>query len=161
MSQKITSGIAKKVRKSDIQEEKSIIGIRIPKVRLTSLGRSTISLPSPPRMLVLMATYIFLFWLMAGGIYIMVRNPIALGSKQGGTQPIYFYPSLNDSFIIEGFIAAIILFVGGIGAIMIYQASLQAYNKSYALKLLYLGLVLSGVAFLIMQWMINIKLGKM
>ena len=151
------SGAARRYRVG--RKDKTLaFGIRIPRIRLTSLGSSAISLPSPPRMLLLMATYVLLFWLMAGGIYILIRDPIALGAQ--GNQPLYFYPSLNDSFIIEGFIASIMLFVGGIGAILTYQASLQTMNRSYAIKLLVVGLVLTVISFLVLQWVINIKLGR-
>lgn len=150
-----TTGAARKVLVG--KEEKEFFGLRLPKLRLTSLGTSTISLPSPPRMLFLMITYVALFWLMAGGIYILVRDPIAMGA-QGG-QPLYFYPSLNESFIIEGFIAAIMLFAGGAGGVILYQASLNAMNKSYAIKLLVVGLALSMASFFTLQYIINIKLG--
>ena len=71
----------------------------------------------------------------------------------------YFYPSLNESFIIEGFISAIMLFAGGFGGILLYQASLNAFNRSYAIKLMVIGLVLSMVSFFVLQWIIRVKLG--
>lgn len=156
------SSKAKRLLKTDkpymTEKDKELLpGFRLPRVRLTAMG-SAISLPSPPRMLFLMATYILLFWLMAGGIYIMVRNPIALGADSAG-DPMYFYPSLNEAFILEGYIASIILFIGGFGAIMLYQASLQSYNKAYAIKIMVIGLIMCAIAFFVLQWIINIKLG--
>ncbi|MHA1370025.1 MAG: hypothetical protein ACTSWN_14115 [Promethearchaeota archaeon] len=153
------TGKARRVVIKDFRDKEILPGFRLPKVSLTSVAGSTISLPSPPKMIILMATYIFLFWLMAGGIYMMVRDPIALGAKSNG-DPIYFYPSLNDSFIIEGFIASIMLFAGGFGGVLLYQATMQAYNRSYAIKLLIIGLVLCITAFFTLQWIINIKTGK-
>jgi hypothetical protein len=148
-----SSGAAKKVLAGP--KEHVMLGIRIPKFRLTSLGTSTISLPSPPRMLLLMATYVLLFFLMAGGVYMLIQNPIAVGSENG--QAIYFYPDINDSFIIEGFIAAALLFMAGFGGVLLYQSSLQSMNKSFATKILIIGVILSIVAFMILQWIINIK----
>jgi len=107
-------------------------------------------------MLVLMATYILLFWLMSGGIYFMVRNPIAVGAR--GNDPLFFYPSMNDSFVIEGIIAAIMLFTAGIGMVLVYQSSLQKLNRSYAMKLLVVGLLLGIISFMALQWIIRIKL---
>jgi hypothetical protein len=157
MSEEVTTGAARKVFKGgSLSRDKFLLGIRIPRVRLTGIG-SGMSLPSPPRMLVLMATYILLFWLMAGGIYFMVRNPIAVG--QSGNDPVFFYPSMNESFIIEGIIAAIMLFAAGVGMVLMYQASMQKMNKSYAMKLLVVGLVLGIVSFMALQWIIQIKLG--
>ena len=137
------------------------LGIRVPRVRLTGIG-SGIALPSPPRMLMLMASYILLFWLMSGGIYFIVRNPIAVGSTGSGdnARAVFFYPSTNESFIIEGLIAAILLFTAGIGMVLMYQGSLQKMNKNYAIKLLVVGFILGIVSFLALQWIINIKLGK-
>jgi hypothetical protein len=156
-----TSGAAKRVYKGGSHDKMlPMLGIRIPRVRLTGIG-SGMTMPSPPRMLMLMASYILLFWLMAGGIYFMVRNPIAVGSTGGENgDAVFFYPSMNESFIIEGIIAAILLFTAGIGMVLMYQASLQKMNKSYASKLLAVGFVLGIVSFLALQWIINIKLGN-
>jgi len=107
-------------------------------------------------MLVLMASYILLFWLAAGGIYFEVQNPIAVGS-QGGN-PIFFYPSMSDSFIIEGILASILLFMSGLGMIFLYQASLQKMNRNYAIKLLVTGLLLGIISFMALQWIVNIKI---
>ncbi|MBD3188726.1 hypothetical protein GF325_18000 [Candidatus Bathyarchaeota archaeon] len=151
-----TSSAAKKVYRGE-RDDKIVAGIRIPKVRLTSLGTSTISLPSPPRMLFLMGTYIFLAWLMAGGIFFIVREPPALG--ESGGNPLYFWPSLNESFLIEGFIASILLFVAGFGMVMLYQASLQAYNRANAIRYLVIGLTLGVLSFGLLQYIIMVKLG--
>ncbi len=154
------TGAAKRVYKGG-SRDKMLLGIRIPRVRLTGVG-SAIALPSPPRMLMLMASYILLFWLMAGGIYFMVRNPIAVGSTGSGdnADAVFFYPSMNESFIIEGIIAATLLFICGIGLVLMYEASLQRMNKNYATKLMVVGFVLGIVGFLALQWIINIKLGN-
>ncbi|MFX0099471.1 MAG: hypothetical protein ACFFCS_07810 [Candidatus Hodarchaeota archaeon] len=159
MSERKPTGAARKVLVG--KEERQFLGIRLPKLRLTSLGTSTISLPSPPRMLFLMLTYVVLFWLISGGIYALVRNPIAMGATgpANARRPLYFYPSLNEAFLIEGFIAAIMIFVGGFGGILLYQSSLNAMNKSYAIKLMLVGLILSMVSFLVLQYIVNIKLG--
>ncbi|MHA1682915.1 MAG: hypothetical protein ACTSUE_18395 [Promethearchaeota archaeon] len=155
--QKKVSSKAGKVYRGS-KPSKSILGIRIPNVRLTSLGTSTISLPSPPRMLFLMATYLFLAFLMAGGIFFMVRQPPALG--QQNNKPLYFWPSLNESFMIEGFIAAILLFTAGVGGILLYQGSLQANSKTDAVRYIVIGLGLLVAAFGILQYIIGVKLGQ-
>ncbi|MEX2680242.1 MAG: hypothetical protein Q6373_001460 [Candidatus Sigynarchaeota archaeon] len=162
MSDEEQSGAARRVYKGSSRDKLlPLLGIRIPRVRLSGIG-SGIALPSPPRMLMLMASYILLFWLMAGGIYFIVRNPIAVGSSGSGenARAVFFYPSTNESFIIEGIIAAILLFTSGIGLVLMYQGSLQKMNRSYAIKLLVVGFILSIIAFLALQWIMNIKLGK-
>jgi hypothetical protein len=160
MSDEVTStGAAKRVYKGS-SRDKLLLGIHVPRIRLTGVG-SGMALPSPPRMLMLMASYVLLFWLMAGGIYFMVRNPIAVGSTGTGTdaKAVFFYPSMNESFIIEGIVAAILLFIAGIGMVMMYNASLQKMNKNYASKLLVVGFVLGIVSFFALQYIINVKLG--
>lgn len=94
---------------------------------------------------------------MAGGIYFEVTPSIAVGSQNGN--PIFFYPSMSDSFIIEGILAAILLFMAGIGMIFLYQASLQKMNRNYAIKLLITGLILGIISFMALQWIVNIKGG--
>ncbi len=154
MSSQSATGMAKK-EYAGPKEKTLILGIRVPRVRLTNIGATSISLPSPPRMLMLVATYIGLFLLMGGMIYVLIRKPIALGAQNN--QPLYFYPSLSEAFIIEGFIASTLLFIAGAGAILTYQASLAAMNKSYAVKLLVIGISMTFVAFMVLQWVISLK----
>jgi hypothetical protein len=133
-------------------------GIRIPRVKFPDFDESSTWLPSPGKSLVLLAIYGFLFWLVAGGIYIMIRDPIALGANQQG-QPLWLYPSTHDAFIIESVAAAAIIFLGGAGFVTMYNTTKNSFNYPYAIKLLVLGLVMSGVSFGLLQYMISQKGG--
>ena len=65
---------------------------------------------------------------------------------------------MSDSFIIEGILASILLFMSGLGMIFLYQASLQKMNRNYAIKLLVTGLLLGIISFMALQWIVNIKI---
>jgi OST3 / OST6 family, transporter family len=132
--------------------------IRIPRVKYPVYREGKMSLPSPGRSLVLVAIYIFLFWLIAGGIYIYIREPISLGANSEG-DPMWLYPSTHDAFIIESIVAAAIIFMGGLGFIFLYNTTKHSYNYPYAVKLMVIGLMLAGLSFGLLQWMISQKGG--
>ena len=137
------------------------IGIRIPKVKFPSIEDRNLDLPSPTRNFVLIVLYIVLFFLLSGGVYLNIpdslgNKPIAVGS-QGG-EPLWVYPSINDAFIIESIAAAIVIFIGGIGFMILYQATKNLYNPSYAQKLIALGFGLALFSFIFLQYFIvNLK----
>jgi uncharacterized protein YybS (DUF2232 family) len=93
-----------------------------------------------------------------GGVYILIQNPIALGADSSGN-PLWIYPSTQDAFIIESIVAGIIIFVGGLGFILLYETTKHSYNYSYAIKLLIFGLVLTALSFGLLQWIIKQKGG--
>jgi len=115
-------------------------------------------LPSPGRSLVLIAIYGFLFYLLMGGIYIGIREPISLGADQQGN-PMWLYPSTSEAFVIESIVAAAVIFLGGAGFVLLYEATKNSFNYGYAIKLLIIGLILAGLAFGLLQWMIKEKGG--
>lgn len=115
-------------------------------------------LPSPGRSIVLIAIYGFLFYLLMGGIYIGIRDPISLGADQSGN-PMWLYPSTSEAFIIESIVAAAIIFMGGIGFVLLYETTKNSFNYGYAIKLLLIGLTLAGLSFGLLQWMMQQKGG--
>lgn len=132
--------------------------IRIPRVKFPEFEEMDMALPSPGRSIVLIAIYAFLFWLVAGGIYILIREPISLGADRNGN-PLWLYPSTSEAFIIESIVAAAVIFMGGAGFILMYQTTKHSFNYNYAIKLLIVGFILSAVSFGLLQWMINEKGG--
>ncbi|GAH44950.1 unnamed protein product, partial [marine sediment metagenome] len=70
------------------------------------------------------------------------------------------YPNINESFIIEGIVASIFIFLCSIGFILLYQASKHVYNRDIAIRYLVLGIILILAAFGTLQAMITIKLGE-
>ncbi|TFH30747.1 MAG: hypothetical protein E4G98_01470 [Promethearchaeota archaeon] len=132
--------------------------VRIPKVNFPEYREGQMTLPTPGRSLILIAIYIFLFWLMAGGIYLNIRGSIALGQDNAG-QVMWLYPTTSEAFIIESIVAAVLMFLGGVGFIILYQSTKHAYNYSYAVKLLIIGMTAVVTGFGLLQYMIAVKSG--
>ena len=132
--------------------------VRIPRVKFPAYQEGKYSLPTPGRSLILIAIYIFLFWLTTGGIYIYIRDPIALGADAEG-KAMWLYPSTHDAFIIDSIVAAAIIFIAGFGFLLLYNATKHSFNYSYAIKQFILGLISVILSFGMLQWMIDQKGG--
>ena len=128
--------------------------ILLPKLKITRRG-----IPLPGKSLAVIGVYIILFLLQTGIVYIVFREVPALGSNSDGT-PMFLYPDINESFIIEGVVASIFIFMCSIGFILLYQASKFVYNKSVAVRYLAVGILLILASFITLQAMITIKLGQ-
>ncbi len=132
--------------------------VRVPRIKFPEYRESSMSLPAPGRNILLIIIYCVLFWLAAGGIYIYINNPIALGANSQG-DPMWLYPSTNDAFVIESIVAAALIFIGGFGFILLYNTTKHAFNYSYAVKIMIVALILIFVAFGLLQYMIDQKGG--
>jgi hypothetical protein len=132
--------------------------VRIPRIKFPVLTDKMGSIPTPSKTFAFVAILVFFFWLAMGGIYIQIREPIALGADASG-KPLWLYPSTSEAFVIESIVAAIIIFVGSFGFVLFYSATKNAYNKSYAQTLIVLGIIMVGVSFGVLQWIISEKGG--
>ena len=132
--------------------------VRIPRMKFPVYREGKMALPSPGKSLALIIIYIFMFWLVAGGLYIYIREPIAMGANSNG-DPMWIYPSTHDAFIVESIVAAVVIYVGGLGYYLMYNTTKHSFNYPYAVKLLILGLTLSGLSFGLLQWIIKEKGG--
>jgi len=133
--------------------------IRKPKVVYPKVKLPRMDMPLPGKSLIIIIIYVALFLLQAGIVYIVYRNPIAIGANQQG-DPVFLYPDLQDAFIIESVVASIFIFLCSLGFIMLYQASKYVYNKKIAIRILVLGIILIIATFFALQAMITIKLGE-
>jgi len=115
-------------------------------------------LPLPGKSISAIVVYIALFLLQTGIVYLIIRNPPALGTNPQTGDPMFLYPGINDSFIIEGIVASIFIFLCSLGFIFLYQASQYVYNKSIAIRYLVVGIFLILTAFTALQAMIDQKL---
>ena len=132
--------------------------IRIPYIDFPDFKGRNLDIPTPSRNILLGAIYIFLFWLMMGGVYLMIPNssgntPIALGADQQGN-PVWIYPSITDAFVIESIIAGAVIFIGAIGFLTLYQSTKHIYNTRYARMLIAVGFALATIMFVILQYII-------
>lgn len=133
--------------------------LRKPKILFPRLKTSKMDIPLPGKSIAVIAVYIILFFLQTGIVYLIFREVPALGSNPDGS-PMFLYPDINESFIIEGIVASIFIFLCSIGFILLYQASKYVYNKSIAIRYLVVGIILILAAFGTLQAMITIKLGE-
>lgn len=132
---------------------------RKPKLLFPNLKRRNIGIPLPGKSIAVIGVYIILFLLQTGIVYLVFREVPAMGSNSDGS-PMFLYPDLNESFIIEGIVASIFIFMCSIGFILLYQASKFVYNKSVAVRYLAVGILLILASFITLQAMITIKLGQ-
>ncbi len=130
---------------------------RRPKILFPHIKKPRMGIPLPGKSIAVIGVYIILFLLQTGIVYLVFREVPALGSNSDGS-PMFLYPDLNESFIIEGIVASIFIFLCSIGFILLYQASKFVYNKSVAARYLAVGILLILASFITLQAMITIKL---
>lgn len=133
--------------------------LRRPKIVFPRLRRRGITVPTPSKTLGILVIYILLFVLQTGIVYLIYREPPALGADSKG-DPIFLYPSVHDSFIVEGIVASILIFISSTGFILLYQASKHSFNRTMALRILVIGIIMIFITFLALQYMIAVKLGN-
>ncbi|MFX1364368.1 MAG: hypothetical protein ACFFCE_00800 [Promethearchaeota archaeon] len=133
--------------------------LRKPKIHFPKLKLSRLSLPTPSRSLSVIVILIILFVLQTGVVYFMVREPPSIGANSAG-DPIFIYTDLHESFIIEGIVASILILFCSIGFIALFQASKYVYNKKMAIWVLIIGIFMIIISFVLLQYMINVKLGE-
>ena len=133
---------------------------RKPKILSPKLKINRRGIPLPGKSLAVIGVYIILFLLQTGVVYIVFRGVPAMGTNPSDGTPMFLYPDINESFIIEGVVASIFIFMCSIGFILLYQASKFVYNKSVAVRYLAVGILLIFASFITLQAMITIKLGQ-
>ena len=133
--------------------------IRKPKVTYPEVKLPRMDMPLPARSVVIIVVYIALFLLQTGIVYLLYRQPLAIGANQDGT-PVILYPSIQDAFILESIVASIFIFLCSLGFIMLYQASKYVFNKKIAIRILVIGIILIVSTFFALQAMISLKQGQ-
>jgi uncharacterized BrkB/YihY/UPF0761 family membrane protein len=132
--------------------------LRKPKINFPKMRLPRISLPMPSRSLSIIIIILVLFVLQTGVVYLIVRDPIALGATENG-DPVFIYADIHESYIVEGIVASILILFCSLGFIMLYQASKYVYNKKMALSILIIGAFMIIIAFILLQYMIGVKAG--
>ncbi|NVM35148.1 MAG: hypothetical protein HWN81_06100 [Candidatus Lokiarchaeota archaeon] len=132
--------------------------IRKPKINFPRLKLPRISFPMPSRSLSVITILIILFVLQTGVVYFMVREPPAVGATTDG-DPIFILEGIHESFIIEGIAASILILFCSIGFIGLFQASKYVYNKKMAIWILIVGIMMIIISFILLQYMISVKMG--
>ncbi|MFW9999470.1 MAG: hypothetical protein ACFE9Q_03075 [Candidatus Hodarchaeota archaeon] len=132
--------------------------LRKPKISFPKMRLPRISLPMPSRSLSIVIIFIMLFVLQTGVVYILVRDPPALGANSAG-DPVFIFNNIHESFIIEGIIASILIFFCSMGFILLYQASKYVYNKKMAIWILLIGVLMIIITFILLQYILSVKTG--
>ncbi|MHA1146957.1 MAG: hypothetical protein ACTSR8_01805 [Promethearchaeota archaeon] len=133
--------------------------VKKPKIKYPEWRGRKLSVPMPAKTLGLIGIYIILFILQTGVVYLIYKEPPALGAKPNG-DAIFLYPSIQDSFIIEGIVASILIFIASLGYLLLYQASKYLYNRTMAIRILIIGLFMIFATFAALQFMIAVKAGN-
>lgn len=133
--------------------------LRKPKINFPQLRRRSITVPTPSKTLGIVLIYVLLFVLQTGIIYLIYREPPAVGADAKG-EPQFLYPSIHDSFIIEGIVASILIFISSTGFIFLYQASKHSFNRTMALRIMVIGILMILVSFIALQYLIAVKMGN-
>jgi len=134
--------------------------LRKPKILFPELKTSKMDIPLPGKSVAVIGVYIILFLLQTGIVYLVFRETPALGTNPSTGAPLFLYPDINESFIIEAIVASIFIFLCSSGFILLYQASKYVYNKNIAIRYLFVGIILILASFITLQAMITIKLGS-
>lgn len=115
--------------------------------------RIRLTLPSKiPSSVIYFAIFGAVFYIFMGGVYDLIEKPFARGADSQGN-PILIYPDVNRQFLIEGVVAALVMFMGALGLYLLNQATSDPHNPTRASYYQILGVVLLTVAFIIIQSM--------
>ncbi|MHA1506162.1 MAG: hypothetical protein ACTSR0_03110 [Candidatus Asgardarchaeia archaeon] len=135
----------------------------IPKFRLEKPKMR--ELPKPSSRFIQFLSFSLIFFVLSGGIYVLVNigNPslIPFGTTQSG-EFTFIARGLNYQLALEGFIAGFFLFLGFLGSVIMYEGvkiANNVYRSSYAEKLLFIGALLIIISFVFLQVMISAKIG--
>ncbi len=126
-----------------------------PKLRI-ALPHKRIAAFHPKEFLFGIAVLAVLF-ILGGNLYTLIETPPPITGSPDGL-PRVFAPGIDAQLSMEGMMASIVAGIGVLGLGIIYYSSRYVFTPSHATRLMILGMLLSGVAFLIYNYMFAIKL---
>ena len=134
--------------------------IRKPKIRLS---KPRFKLPKAPSKTFWYVLSLFIiYFCLAGGVYDIVKQPISVGVGHSGNPVVFFTSSLgggiDKQFIVEGLIGSLLMFLGFLGFLAIYESSKHIYMPNYAYALLISGVIMVFAAFAGLQGLMAIKI---
>ncbi|MHA1925323.1 MAG: hypothetical protein ACXABV_03495 [Candidatus Thorarchaeota archaeon] len=113
----------------------------------------------PPDIIVFGAVFIAILFILGGNIYTLIRTPPAIAGNPSGGAPILIAPGIDVQLGMEGIVASVVVMIGVMGLGLMYYASKYVFQPGYATRLLTLGMILAGVAFLVFSYMFALKIG--
>jgi hypothetical protein len=112
----------------------------------------------PPDIIIFGAVFIAMLFILGGNIFTMVRSPPAIAGGADGT-PIVIAPGIDVQLGLEGIVASVTVFMGVIGFGLLYYSSKYVFQPGYATRLMIMGMILAGVAFMVFSYLFAYKLG--
>ena len=95
------------------------------------------------------ATSIFL---LGGGIYDIIEQPIIAFISSGGRIIPYYPQALNDQLLGESIASMVLYFFGVIGLLLMYQSTKYANNPRQAYTMILMGLMLLLIGWLLIEF---------
>lgn len=111
----------------------------------------------PPKAAVFSVVILAVLFVLGGNIYTLIMTPPPIAGFSNGL-PRLFAPGLDAQLSIEGIVASVVAFIGVLGLSLIYYSSRYVFTPSDATRLMILGMILTGVAFLTYSYMYAIKI---
>jgi uncharacterized membrane protein YhhN len=90
------------------------------------------------------------FFLLSGGIYDVLINPIVAYFAAGG-QMVVYYPSLTEQFFLESILIIIFYAIGFAGFLIAHRSTKYAYNPRQAYQFLLVGCVLLIIGIILIE----------
>jgi len=131
--------------------------IRKPKIIFPKLRIRKLRLPSPPKSLSLITIFIILFLLQTGIVYLILREPPALGADSESNPVFIWLWTIHEAYIIESIVASILIFLASSGFFLLYHASKYVYNKKLADGIIIIAILMIIIAFVLLQLMLRSK----
>ena len=124
------------------------------------LKRPRFGMPTrPPDIVVFGLVFISVLFILGGNIYTLVKTPPAIAGSSS-SEPILIAPGIDIQLGLEGIVASVIVMIGVMGLGLIYYGSKYVFQPGYATRLMILGMILTGVAFLTFSYMFLYKIGE-
>ena len=127
-----------------------------PKLRL---ARPRFGAPSrPPDFILYLGVLAAVLFVLGGNVYTLVKSPPPIAADSYGNA-IVVYPAMDAQLGMEGVVVAFVILIGVFGLGLFYYASRFLFQPGQATRLMVIGAILAGVAFLILNYLLNIKAG--
>jgi len=115
-----------------------------------------ISTAKPSIFIVAAIVTAFSLFLLAGGIYDILEQPLSAISIGG--RVLFFYPYLQAQVVIESVGVMVAYAMGATGILLMYQSTKYAYKPRQAFMMLLSGVVLILIAYIFIE---NLVFGKL
>ncbi|NHI83372.1 MAG: hypothetical protein EAX81_03620 [Candidatus Thorarchaeota archaeon] len=126
-----------------------------PRVRLS---RPRFGMPTrPPDTVIFAVVFIAIVFILGGNIYTLIKTPPAIAGNPSGGAPLLVIPVVDQQLGLEGIVASVVVVMGSIGLGLIYYSSKYVFQPGTATRLMILGMLFAGAAFLVFTYLFALK----